>query len=186
MMDDGKIIELFFARSSDAVSELDKKYGRSMLALSKNILHNAEDAKECLNDAYLGIWRAIPPERPSPLSAYVHKIVRNVSLKRYRRNTAQMRDERQNISLEEIADVLPDDSDISDEIENSALTEIINGFLSTLDRTNLYIFMRKYWYFDSASDIAKHLGMTKASVYLRLDRMKKRLYRHLIEKGVMK
>lgn len=185
-MDDEKIIELFFARSNDAVIELDRKYGMSMIKAAKNILKNSEDARECLNDAYLGIWDAIPPAKPSPLSAFVHKVIRNTAIKRYRKNTAQMRDERQNISLQEIADVLPDNSDVSDEIENSALTDIINGFLSTLDKTNLYIFMRKYWYFDSVTDIAKRLDMTDASVYLRLDRMKKRLYKYLVEKGVMK
>ena len=147
-MEDEKIIELFFARSNDAVMELDRKYGMSMIKVAKNILKNSEDAQECLNDAYLGIWRAIPPARPSPLSAFVHKIIRNIAIKRYRKNTAQMRDERQNISLEEIADV--------------------------------------YWYFDSVTDIAKRIDMTDASVYLRLDRMKKRLYKHLVEKGVMK
>ena len=185
-MDDGKIIELFFARSEDALAELDKKYGASMIALSKNILHNNEDAEECLNDAYLGIWSAIPPERPSPLSAYVHKIIRNVSIKRYRRNTALMRDGRNNVSLEEIADVLPDDCDVEDTVAGNGLTDILNSFLGSLDKTNLYIFMQKYWYFEPISGIAARLGLTEASVYLRLDRMKKKLKKHLSEKGVLK
>ena len=184
-MDDGKIIELFFARSGDAVSELDKKYGRSMLALSKNILHNAEDAEECLNDAYLGIWSAIPPERPSPLSAYVHKIVRNISLKRYRRNTAQMRDGRNTVSIEEIADTLPYGCDVADKVTENELKDHLNSFLKTLNRTNLYIFMRKYWYFDSVGEIADRLGMTEAAVYLRLDRMKKNLKKYLSDKGAI-
>ena len=185
-MDDGKIIELFFARSGDAVSELDKKYGRTMMALSKNILHNEQDAEECLNDAYLGIWHAIPPEKPSPLSAYVHKVIRNVSLKRYRRNTAAKRDARNTVSIEEIADILPDNYDVTEQITESELSDVLNSYLSRLDRVNLYIFMHKYWYFDPVSEISEKLGMTEAAVYLRLQRMKNGLNKHLIQKGVMK
>jgi len=185
-MDDEKIIELFFARSNDAVVELDRKYGLSMIRVAKNILKNDEDAKECLNDAYLGIWRAIPPEKPSPLSAFVHKVIRNISIKRYRRNTAHMRDARQNVSLEEIADTLDDGFDYAEAIEGSELTDILNEYLKKLDLKNLYIFMQKYWYFDTVPNIAAHLGLSDAAVYLRLDRMKKSLTEHLIKKGVMK
>ena len=32
---------------------------------------------ECVNDAYLGAWNAIPPAKPDPLLAYICKIVRN-------------------------------------------------------------------------------------------------------------
>lgn len=185
-MEDEKIIELFFQRSNDALEELDKKYGAAMRKLSKNILGSDEDAKECLNDAYLGIWRAIPPERPSPLFAYVCRVIRNISLKRRRRDTAMMRDRRLNVSLEEISDVIPDGADIAEQIEGSELTATLNGFLKTLDRTNLYIFMRKYWYFDPVSEISSRLGMTDAAVYQRLERMKKSLYDHLVKQGVLK
>ncbi len=185
-VDDEKIIELFFARSEDALTELDKKYGALMRRVSKNVLKDDEDVKECVNDAYLGIWRAIPPERPSPLSAYVCRVIRNISLNRHRKNTALQRDGRKNVSLEEIADFLPDDSDVFEKVAGSELTDILNRYLSTLERTNLYIFMRKYWYFDNVSDIASRLGMTEAAVYLRLDRMKKSLYKYLVKQGVMK
>ena len=185
-MEDEKIIQLFFERSERALDELNKKYGALMLSVSKNVLKNDEDAKECLNDAYLGIWRAIPPERPSPLSAYVSRVIRNISINRYRKNTALMRDGRQNVSLEEIADVVDDGFDFATAIEGSELTEVLNAYLKTLSRENLYIFMQKYWYFTPVSAIAEHLSTTEAAVYLRLDRMKKSLQKHLIKNGVMK
>ena len=87
-MDDEKIIELFFNRSEQAIEEVDKKYGKTCHNISYNILHNKLDAEECVNDAYLGAWNAIPPARPSPLLTYLCKIVRNLSLKRYEFNTA--------------------------------------------------------------------------------------------------
>lgn len=52
-MEDAQIIELFFARSEDAISELDKKYGKLCHKLADNILASAQDAEECVNDAYL-------------------------------------------------------------------------------------------------------------------------------------
>ena len=67
MIDDKSIIELFFARSERALEELDAKYGKLCHTLSLNILNNRQDAEECVNDAYLGIWNAIPPARPDPL-----------------------------------------------------------------------------------------------------------------------
>ena len=82
-MDDSAIIELFFARSEQAIRELDDKYGKVCYSLSYNILNSRQDAEECVNDAYLGTWDAIPPARPNPLLAFLCRIVRNLSLMRY-------------------------------------------------------------------------------------------------------
>lgn len=75
-MDDIKIIDLFFARSELAIEALDGKYGAICHNLSRSILKDQQDAEECVNDAYLGVWNAIPPHRPNPLSVFVCKIVR--------------------------------------------------------------------------------------------------------------
>lgn len=83
MTDDEKIIELFFERSEEAIWELNNKYGKILHSLSCNIVGCRQDAEECVNDAYLGAWNAIPPARPNPLLPYVLKIVRNISLKLY-------------------------------------------------------------------------------------------------------
>ena len=90
-MEDAQIIELFFARSEDAISELDKKYGKLCHKLADNILASAQDAEECVNDAYLSTWHAIPPQRPESLPAFVGTLVRRCSITRYRANTAMKR-----------------------------------------------------------------------------------------------
>lgn len=87
-MEDAQIVELFFARSEDAISELDQKYGKLYHKLADNILKSAQDAEECVNDAYLSTWNAIPPQRPESLSAFVGTLVRRCSITRYRANTA--------------------------------------------------------------------------------------------------
>lgn len=63
-MQDDKIIRLFFARSEEAIRQLDCKYGKVCHSLSLNILGDRQDAEECVNDAYLGAWNTIPPQNP--------------------------------------------------------------------------------------------------------------------------
>ena len=52
MIDDEKIIDLFFERSEQGIRELDNKYGAVCHNLSYNIVNNRQDAEECVNDAY--------------------------------------------------------------------------------------------------------------------------------------
>lgn len=80
-MDDSKIIDLFYARSEQAIMELSAKYGKVCNKAAKNILNNILDAEECVNDAYLGAWNTIPPQNPNPLLTYICRIVRNLSIK---------------------------------------------------------------------------------------------------------
>ena len=88
MIEDEKIIEMFFERSEQGIRELDIKYGKVCHKLSYNIVNSRQDAEECVNDAYLGAWNAIPPANPHPLLTYICKIVRNISLKIYYRKEA--------------------------------------------------------------------------------------------------
>ena len=108
MIDDEKIIELFFERSEQAIRELDIKYGKICHNLSYNIVNSRQDAEECVNDAYLGAWNAIPPVRPNPLLSYIVKIVRNISLKIYWRKEAAKRSGHYTIALEEIEGCIAD------------------------------------------------------------------------------
>jgi len=105
-MEDAQIVELFFARSEDAISELDQKYGRLYHKLADNILKSAQDAEECVNDAYLSTWNAIPPQRPESLSAFVGTLVRRCSITRYRANTAMKRNSHYDVCMEEIEEFL--------------------------------------------------------------------------------
>ena len=102
MIEDEKIIEMFFERSEQGIRELDIKYGKVCHKLSYNIVNSRQDAEECVNDAYLGAWNAIPPANPHPLLTYICKIVRNISLKIYYRKEAAKRNSTYTIAMEEI------------------------------------------------------------------------------------
>ena len=99
---DEQIIELFFERSEQAISELDGKYGKVLRNLSYNILNNRLDVEECMNDSYLGVWNVIPPERPNSLLTFICKIVRNISIKKYHAKTAAKRNSTYDVAMSEI------------------------------------------------------------------------------------
>ncbi len=182
MIDDKSIIDLFFARSEKALAELDGKYGKLCHTLSLNILNNRQDAEECVNDAYLGIWNAIPPARPDPLRAYVCKVVRNVSLKLYHRRGAEKRNSVYDVALRELEDCLPAPDTV--EAEGRELTRAIEGFLDSLREENRIIFLRRYWFSDSYAEIAARTGIPEKSVSMRLVRIRKQLKRYLTEREV--
>ena len=183
-MEDSAIIELFFARSEQAIKELDHKYGTICHKLSYNILNSAQDAEECVNDAYLGTWNAIPPSRPSPLSAFLCKIVRNLSLSRYYTNTAAKRNSKYNVVLEELENCLASPHTVETEIEEKELIQLIEDFLKTLSVQNRVIFLRRYWFSDNYAEIAEKTNISEKNVSVRLTRLRKQMRRYFKEKGV--
>ncbi len=184
-MDDEKIIELFFARSEQAISELDEKYGRLCHQIARNILNDRLDAEECVNDAYLGTWNAIPPQRPNPLLAFVCKLVRNYSISRYRANMAMKRNSSYDLAMDEIEPYLTSPVSVEEHINAKELARIMEEFLDTLSQENRVIFVRRYWFSDSYAEIAKQTGFTEKNVSVRLTRSRKQLREYLIRKEVL-
>ena len=183
-MEDEKIIDLFFERSEQGIRELDIKYGKVCHNLSYHIVGSRRDAEECVNDAYLGAWNAIPPAKPNPLLTYVCKIVRNISLKIYWRKEAAKRSGHYKIALEEIEGYIADQKTVEDEIEARELARIIGEFLDTLTLENRVIFMRRYWFADSYKDIAEFVGLSEKNISVRLTRIREKMKQYLIEREV--
>jgi len=183
-MDDRKIIELFFDRSEDAIKELDIKYGKCFFNLSYSIIGNRQDAEECVNDAYLGVWNAIPPKRPEPLLAFVCRVVRNISINRFNSNKAKKRNNEYDLSLEELGDILVDHHSMEDALEESEILQYIEEFLDMQGQENRVIFVRRYWFADSYADIAKYTGLKKSTISVRLVRMREKLKVYLEERGI--
>lgn len=184
-MEDERIIELFFARSEQAIKELDSKYGKVCYSISYNILNNNLDAEECVNDAYLGTWNAIPPQRPNPLFAFVCKIVRNISIMRHRTNTAVKRNSSYDIAMSEIEHCIAAPETVEGTLEAKSLARIIERFLDTLTEENRVIFMRRYWFFDSYADISTLTGLTDKNISVRLTRIRNGLHNYLVKEGVL-
>lgn len=184
-MKDGEIIELFFLRSERAISELDLKYGRICRRIAFNILNNLEDAEECTNDTYLGIWNSIPPESPDPLAAYVFKTAKNSALKKYRYNTAKKRNSHYDISLSELEDYIPVAEMKAGTCGEEELKEALESFLDSLDKKSRVMFVKRYWYSEPVKDIAEEFGITENHAAVKLSRIRNKLKAYLEKKGVM-
>lgn len=154
-MNDNDIIELFFCRSEQALAAVQNKYGRLCGSVSYNILHNREDVEECVNDAYLTVWNKIPPERPDSLAAYVCRIVRNISLNKFKYNKAQKRGYA--VCLDELEECVSETDDPEARFESKQLSAYIDEFLNTLDDKNNAIFVRRYWFGEELGEIGKQI-----------------------------
>ncbi len=183
-MEDEEIIGLFFERSEQAIRELNAKYGNVCKKLSYSILNDRLDAEECVNDAYLGAWNAIPPAKPNPLLPYVCKIVRNISLKLYYRKSAAKRSSAYTVAMEEIEACLAGPDTVESEIGARELARIIEGFLDTLTAENRVIFMRRYWFCDSCKEIAGFTGLSEKNISVRLARIRGKMKEYLAEREV--
>ena len=183
-MSDEEIIELFFERSEQAISELAEKHGSAVRRVAFNILGNPEDAKECVNDTWLGVWNSIPPQRPAPLRTYVCRIARNLATKRYHANLAQKRNSQYDLALDELAECIPDRGTAEDRLEERELARILDSFLDTLPYEDKFLFMRRYFFADSLAEAARMAGMRYNTAAVRLYRVKEKLRKQLIQEGV--
>ena len=182
-MDDLQIIELYFARDERAIKETAFRYGKLCHGIAYNILKSKEDSEECVSDTYMGVWNAIPPTRPQNLMAFVCRIARNLALKRAEAAARQKRSQATLVSLEELAEVLPDES-IADGWTDEALGTLISDFLRTEKADIRNVFIRKYYFFDSVEDIMRRYGFTESKVKNMLYHTRNKLKSYLHEKGV--
>ena len=185
-MDDEMILDLYWARSESAVSETANKYGNYCFSISDNILQNNEDAEECVNDTYLKTWNAIPPRRPSNFRAFLGKIIRNLSLNRYKERKTEKRGGGETALLfSELEDCVPSNNYVETEYEANQTVEEINSFLTSMDNESRIVFVRRYWYADSVRTIAESFQMSESKVMSMLFRIRKRLKAYLEKEGVI-
>lgn len=183
-MEDDGIMELLFARSEQAIAELTRKYDRVCRRIAGHILNSAEDAEECVNDTWLAVWNNIPPATPDSLAAYVCKIARNQSLKKYRYNTAKRRNSFYDESLSELEECIPAQTGNTDSCTEEDLTVLIEDFLDSLDHKSRILFLKRYWYAEPVSSIAEEFRMTENHVSVRMCRIRAKLRTYLEKKGV--
>ncbi len=176
-MEDKEIIELFFARDQKGIAALVEKYGRLCRQVSMNVLGSLEDVDECLNDTWLAAWNQIPPRRPTSLAAYVAKITKNLSLKKYRDDRKKYRDTEIELCLDEMAECASNQQ--AESVDE--LREMIEKFLDTLSAENRVIFVKRYWFDESIRDMAAETGLSENSVSVKLHRLRKRLKKYLQE-----
>lgn len=184
-MTDGEIIDLFWERSQKGIEEIASQYGKLLYKVAFQIVNNNEDTYECVNDTYMGLWDTIPPQRPNPLCAYACRICKNIALNKLRSKKAIKRGSDLTVSLDELKDVVFQNTDNSVEkfIEAKELGQEINKFLATLDKEQRVIFVKRYYLHESVGDIAKELQIREGTISTKLNRIRKKLEKHLRKQG---
>lgn len=185
-MDDGQIIELYWARSEKAIEETAARYSRYCHSIAMGILHNQQDAEECVNDTYLRAWDAIPPQRPRHLAAFLGRITRNLALDLYQRYSAKKRGMGQAaLALSELNDCIPSPGNVEQEVSEQALTRSIEQFLFASPKLKRDVFILRYWHLMPIREIAKTYGISQSKTASMLHRTRQQLKTHLMEEGVL-
>lgn len=183
-LDDSQIVELYLTRDESAVACTAEKYGRRLRALALGVVQDAQTAEECENDTYLEAWESIPPHEPREyLFPFLACITRHVSLDRCRERSRLKRSAFVTELSAELEQCIPAPDDLECRLDAIALGEAINGFLVTLSKEKRTMFLRRYWYLDSISAIARRCGCSEGKVKTALFRTREALRRYLEQEG---
>ena len=183
-MEDVGILELYRNRSEDAIRETEKKYGKYGLSVAIGILVTKEDAEECVNDALMRVWETIPPKTPDNLRVYLGKIVRNLSIDRFRELTSKKRGGGQTaVSFDEVEEFVAQFDTAWDAVGEEALMQSINEFLFEQKKLYRIVFVQKYWYYLPVRQIAEKNGISESKVLSILHRLLLRVKDKLGKEG---
>lgn len=164
-MDDEEIVELYWNRNERAIEETDFKYKKYLFSIAYNIVHDRLDSEECLNDTYLGVWKAIPPTKPNVLIAFLTTITRRIAIKRYHSNLKQREiPSEMTLSLSELEAFITGDDDVDPEFDAERLGRAISVFVRSLSERRQFIFMSRYYVSDSIDTIASNLRLSRSMV----------------------
>ena len=183
-MEDKAIIQLYWERNENAIAATDRAYGKLCRGLSYNIVKNWEDAEECTNDTLHRAWDTMPPQRPGSLRAYLCRIVRNLSIDRWRRKNSQKRGEGLELLLEELESCLPASPSAEEAVEGLLLRETLENWLDSLPKADRTLFLRRYWYGDRVDALAGMRGCSPNQVSQKLMKLRRALRKKLEQEGV--
>ena len=184
-MDDEKIIDLYWQRSQGALAATQQKYGSYCHAIARNILHDHQDAEECVNDALMRAWNAIPPQRPRHLPVFLGTITRNLALDKYREAGRRKRGGGEaGLALSELSECIASQDSVEQAIDEQELSASISRFLRALPEQKRNMFIRRYWYGDAPRELARVWGCSPNQVSKRLLRLRRALRAHLEQEGI--
>lgn len=184
-MEDELIVDLFYERSEQAISELSAKYGKLAHSICNNILKCSSDAEECVNDSLFTTWNQIPPTRPTSLKAYFINVVRNKALDKYRFNSSEKRNSHFDVAIDELTECISSGETPADTVEADMLADAINAFLGGIEKTDRIMFVSRYYLSDSVSNISRKLNLKESVVSVRLYRTREKLRKYLEKENLI-
>lgn len=147
-----------------------------------SMLHNPEDAEECVSDVYIILWNKIPPA-PDNLKAFICRITKNMCLKKLEYNSAEKRSGKSTVSLSELEEFLGDERRSENE-SNAELGDIISRFLRSQSPEVRNVFMRRYWLMEPVKDIAEKYSFSVGKVKSMLFHTRNKLKKFLKKEGI--
>lgn len=183
-MNDNKIVELYLLRDESAIRHTCEKFGRRLRAIAYRITSDRRTAEECENDTYMEAWNTIPPHEPRDyLYAFLARISRHISLN-YCRSRNRLKRSAFICELStEMEECIPSPDDVESRMDDKTLADAINGFLGALNGEKRNIFVRRYWYLDTVSDISKRYALSESKVKTTLFRCRNQLREYLKKEG---
>ncbi|MBQ8905213.1 MAG: RNA polymerase sigma factor [Ruminococcus sp.] len=183
-MDDAQIVALFEMRDEQAITETTRKYEQMCRRIADDILHNEQDANECVNDAMLRVWKTIPPQKPRNLAAYLTTIIQNLAYDRLKFNLRHKRNNGQlPLILDELSECIAASDSIENDMDEHLLDELLARFLDTLSYEHRTVFVMRYMACAPICEIAAMYQLSESKVKISLYRTRKRLKRVLQQEG---
>lgn len=182
-MTEEEMIRLYWERNQNAIVQTEAVYGKKLTHLAENILHNGQDAEECVSDTYLKAWNTIPPERPKSLFAYLAKICRFTCFDRLDWNLAKKRNMPVIELSAELEECIPDGT-AQRQFADRELAALLNSFVKQLSMEKRGVFLRRYFMGQSIEEIAGAMHVSRGKVKTLLYRTRKALRSYLEKEGV--
>ncbi|MGE4484107.1 MAG: RNA polymerase sigma factor, partial [Oscillospiraceae bacterium] len=183
-LEDDKIVELFLRRDEAAIEHTSQKYGARLRSLALGIVADLPTSEECENDTYMEAWSMIPPHEPKTyLYAFLARITRHISLNCCRSRSQLKRSALITELSDEMEQCIPSSDDTAYQVDGILLGELVSKYLRTLPKEKRNVFLRRYWYLDSVSDISKRFSMSESKVKMMLLRSRNDLHQHLEKEG---
>ncbi len=185
-MDDSRIIKMLFERNEIALEEVSHKYSRLYKGIIREVLSNECDIEECGNDVLLAVWNSIPPNNPTNLTTYICKIARRIGVDKLRYNTRLKRNTGYTVMLSELGDCLPAEKTTeSRNDDGETIRSVISSFLRSLEPETEILFVRRYMYLESVTEMAKRFDLDENRISVKLYRARKKLRKMLEKEGVI-
>ncbi|MCR4606604.1 MAG: sigma-70 family RNA polymerase sigma factor [Oscillospiraceae bacterium] len=185
-MEDSAIVDLYWQRSEQAISESEHKYGTYCSSIAQRICRNERDAEECVSDTWLAAWNSMPDKRPERLGLYLGCLTRHAAISRLRAEQSQKHGGAEiDLVLDELSDILPAENDPAKEAEARELGEAVRKFASLLTETERHVFIGRYYYGLPVKSISARLGYTESRTKSLLYRLRSRLRKHLEKEGLL-
>ena len=172
-LDEQKLISMYCAGDPNAKVLAEETYGESCREIARRILRSRSGADAVFQKVLDQAEKQIPAKNPRSLMFYFWKQTRNLALPQF---TAGGEVEYAKAEAAQWMSPRP-----AQEIDEKQLRRCINEFLYGLPEQARGVFVRRYWYFFTLSEIAAQYGMREDQVQQSLERTGKELKRYLRE-----